>query len=211
MVQPDVVISQVVRIHRLPDSIHVGILKQKRCKRQFSLHFVDNVPTLADKDIPIIANSAGFMVWSFGMSLTTNCYCDVTFYPFDKQTCELGFIIVGAHFTDVQLSLSPYNDPLQTSYFRPNGEWEFVGNLTKIEETVVDGFVSRSVLFFIEFRRRPLFHFINSLLPVTLFSSLSCASFRVPADSGEKIGFCLTVLLGFAVYLTILTDFIPNI
>jgi hypothetical protein len=34
--------------------------------------------------------------------------------------------------------------------------------------------------------------------------------FKLPVDSGEKIGFSLTVLLAYAVYLTMISENIPS-
>ncbi|GFS22586.1 neuronal acetylcholine receptor subunit alpha-6 [Elysia marginata] len=35
-------------------------------------------------------------------------------------------------------------------------------------------------------------------------------SLALPADAGEKMGMCLTVLLSYTVYLTIVSDELPN-
>ncbi|KAJ8317284.1 hypothetical protein KUTeg_005188 [Tegillarca granosa] len=173
--------------------------------------FVNDMSIIGDNNVPITVLSSGFFVWTFGIATTTNCIGDVTYYPFDTQSCQISFQLIGIGNEHAELLFTPYSDNLDMHHFRPNGEWEFVGNSTSIYSKTVNGYTVRSLNYIFKFRRRPLFHVINSLIPVTLFSSLSCAIFKVPADSGEKVGFCLTVLLGFAVYLTILTDFIPTI
>ena len=56
----------------------------------------------------------------------------------------------------------------------------------------------------------PYFHILNSLVPMVLLAFLSAMVFKLPPDSGEKMGFSLTVLLAYAVYLTIISDDMPS-
>ena len=48
------------------------------------------------------------------------------------------------------------------------------------------------------------------MIPVCLLSFLCCAVFLLPPDSGEKIGYALTVLLSYAVYLSLISENIPE-
>jgi hypothetical protein len=45
---------------------------------------------------------------------------------------------------------------------------------------------------------------------MVLLAFLSAMVFKLPPDSGEKMGFSLTVLLAYAVYLTIISDDMPS-
>jgi hypothetical protein len=47
--------------------------------------------------------------------------------------------------------------------------------------------------------------FINMLIPVSLMAILIAFVFKLPVESGEKVGFSITVLLSYAVYLTLIT------
>ncbi|KAJ8300318.1 hypothetical protein KUTeg_021837 [Tegillarca granosa] len=86
-----------------------------------------------------------------------------------------------------------------------------MGSHTVTDDRIIDSVtLIRQLRFMLKFRRRPLFQFLNSLLPVTMLSVLTSLIFKLPAESGEKIGFCLTVLLAFAVYVTIVSDHIPT-
>ena len=64
--------------------------------------------------------------------------------------------------------------------------------------------------FTFELRRRPLFHILNTVFPVILMASLTVFVFKLPPESGERIGMSLTVLLAYAVYLTLISDNIPQ-
>lgn len=70
---------------------------------------------------------------------------------------------------------------------------------------------SYSRLYFtLKLQRRPLFHIFNTRLPVMLMASLIVLVFKLPPESGERVGMSLTVLLAYAVYLTLISDNIPN-
>jgi type IV secretory pathway VirB3-like protein len=61
-----------------------------------------------------------------------------------------------------------------------------------------------------KFRRRPQFIVFNTIIPMILLAFMSCLTFYVSIDAGEKIGYCLTVMLAYAVYLTIVSDNMPT-
>ena len=58
--------------------------------------------------------------------------------------------------------------------------------------------------------RRPTWYLINIIFPVIFLSFTSPVVFLLPVDAGEKMGTSITVLLSFAVYLTIIADFLPE-
>ena len=51
---------------------------------------------------------------------------------------------------------------------------------------------------------------MNAVLPITLLSLLSCCVFILPASSGEKASFSVTVFLSLAVFLTIISQDLPE-
>ncbi|KAH9488927.1 hypothetical protein Btru_058754 [Bulinus truncatus] len=59
-------------------------------------------------------------------------------------------------------------------------------------------------------QRRPLFLLINTVLPVIFLSFLNILVFIIPADSGEKIGYGITVLLALSVFLSIVGGMLPR-
>jgi hypothetical protein len=66
------------------------------------------------------------------------------------------------------------------------------------------------VTFYLRLSRRALYYWLTVLLPVLVTSVLIPLVFLLPHDSGEKIGYCLTVLLAYVVILTIVTDSLPT-
>ena len=66
------------------------------------------------------------------------------------------------------------------------------------------------VTFLFKFKRKPDFYGLNMILPVLLLAVMAVFVFMLPAESGEKIGFSLTVLLAFVVLMTLLGDKMPS-
>ena len=57
--------------------------------------------------------------------------------------------------------------------------------------------------------RRHSWYLINIIFPVIFLCVCAPLVFLMPADAGEKMGTSITVLLSFAVYLTIVSDYLP--
>ncbi|XP_064423744.1 5-hydroxytryptamine receptor 3A-like [Latimeria chalumnae] len=62
----------------------------------------------------------------------------------------------------------------------------------------------------IHIQRRPMLYIFNFILPSAFMLLLDILSFFIPEASGEKLGFKITVILGFSVLLLILNDILPT-
>ena len=82
----------------------------------------------------------------------------------------------------------------------------------RVKETVDDSDAGDRNLITIWFymSRRHTFYLVSIALPVFFLILTSCTVFVIPADAGEKLGMAITVLLTFAVYLTIVTSYLPE-
>ena len=146
--------------------------------------------------------SPGFAVFYPGASLSAVCTAMVFNFPWDEQFCYLAFTLIG-YLAD-EIKLKPFSngilDPLQ--HFYGNGLWDVERSRVYIvDSTIVFGFFMR---------RKPLLALVNIILPVLLMSFLNIMVFLIPAESGERISFCLTVLLAIAVFLTLVSDSMPK-
>ena len=63
--------------------------------------------------------------------------------------------------------------------------------------------------FYLKLKRQPMFFVLNLILPICLMSILNVFVFLFPSDSGERVGYAITVLLTIAVFLTISSDNLP--
>ncbi|RUS83857.1 hypothetical protein EGW08_008398 [Elysia chlorotica] len=59
-------------------------------------------------------------------------------------------------------------------------------------------------------KRRPRFFLLNLLMPTMALSFLNILVFILPADSGEKVGYSITVLLSVMLMMGLTTDVLPE-
>ena len=59
------------------------------------------------------------------------------------------------------------------------------------------------------FERKSLYHVLYQILPCAVIALLAILNFITPPDSGERISFCITILLAMSVYLLILANSLP--
>jgi hypothetical protein len=100
--------------------------------------------------------------------------------------------------------------PIVLTAYQENGEWELVTTSSSTSVTSRDLVPHSQIHFSFTFKRRTSFHLMNTIIPMFLLVSMTCFVFRIPVDAGEKLGYSLTVLLAFAVYLTLVSDNIPT-
>ena len=149
----------------------------------------------------------GHVSWLPGGNYEANCEAEVTFYPLDTQTCTLTLTTMSYTMNDIRLI---DDSSIDISGFTENGEWDVLSITTTDSIVYLDGQQYCRVHFIFELRRRPLYHILNTLLPVILMASLTIFVFKLSAESGERIGMSLTVLLAYAVYLTLISENIPR-
>ena len=153
--------------------------------------------------------SRGVIYWNPSGIYVVSCESDTTYYPLDSQECSLKVSSWAYTSTEVHLTLG--DPPIDLSFYSANGEWDLIGSSgTKSGDKTRGSDSFSSLTFTIKLQRRPMFHVLNTLFPVALMALLIAMVFKLDVESGEKIGFALTVLLAYAVYLTMISDNIPS-
>lgn len=97
--------------------------------------------------------------------------------------------------------LRAVSDFIHLYNYKEIGEWDIVG--TEAWDKALGVY---SIYFKIRLKRRPMFICLTVVFPLILLGVLSIFVFVLPPESGEKVGFSVTVFLSFAVFLTILKD-----
>ncbi|XP_052784330.1 neuronal acetylcholine receptor subunit alpha-7-like [Mya arenaria] len=163
---------------------------------------VEEIDRLSEEWHSVRAQSNGTMIYIIADIFTSSCAFDVTYYPWDKQVCS--FYFMPSSYEPSKIKLMSYSETVLQSYYFPSGSWDLVD--TKAEATP-DGFM---VAFHITIRRKPKFVIVNVILPLMFMSVLNIFVFLIPTESGERISYCLTVLLAIAVFLTLVGDSLPK-
>uniref|UniRef100_A0A8C6J5L7 5-hydroxytryptamine receptor 3A n=1 Tax=Melopsittacus undulatus TaxID=13146 RepID=A0A8C6J5L7_MELUD len=135
------------------------------------------------------------------IQVMTACSLDIYNFPFDVQNCSLTFTswLHHSEFRDINLSLwrQPELVKFDRSVFMNQGEWELLYVLTHFQE------------FSLVIRRRPLFYTVSLLLPSIFLMVMDIVGFYLPPNSGERVSFKITLLLGYSVFLIIVSDTLP--
>ncbi|KAK3084538.1 hypothetical protein FSP39_014948 [Pinctada imbricata] len=141
-----------------------------------------------------------------GEFMETSCDIDVTHYPFDIQDCSIKIIPTSGNFGG-EVLLNSSQNYIDLKYYSPHGEW--ILKESNVDTARLGNLVS--INFNVKLERRSAFIVINLFIPVIILVLLNCMVFLLPADSGERIGFAMTCLLALAVYLTLVSESLPNI
>ena len=144
----------------------------------------------------------GLIFFSTISVLDSTCQADVTYFPFDNQVCQLK--MSSWYYTDSELKFEFDSEgDVNHEYAVEHGLWD-VQNLRL--ETLNYSQISLTVTF----NRKPSFYVYNIILPINFICFLNIFVFRLPAVSGERTGFSVTMLLSIAVFLTIVSDRLPE-
>uniref|UniRef100_A0A8C4YD04 5-hydroxytryptamine receptor 3A n=1 Tax=Gopherus evgoodei TaxID=1825980 RepID=A0A8C4YD04_9SAUR len=146
------------------------------------------------------------------IQVMTACSLDIYNFPFDVQNCSLTFTSWLHNIRDINISLwrQPELVKFDKSVFMNQGEWELLYVLSHFQEFSVKGSDSYAEMkFYVVIRRRPLFYAVSLLLPSVFLMVMDIVGFYLPPDSGERVSFKITLLLGYSVFLIIVSDTLP--
>ncbi|MGH0189060.1 UNVERIFIED_CONTAM: hypothetical protein FKN15_034089 [Acipenser sinensis] len=146
------------------------------------------------------------------IQVVTACSLDIYNFPFDVQNCSLTFTSWLHTIKDINISLlrSPEEVMFDKSVFMNQGEWELLHILSAYSAFSIDGKDHYAEMkFSVVIRRRPLFYTVSLLLPSIFLMVMDIVGFFLPPDSGERVSFKITLLLGYSVFLIIVSDTLP--
>ncbi|XP_066292648.1 neuronal acetylcholine receptor subunit alpha-3-like [Branchiostoma lanceolatum] len=164
------------------------------------------VPTITD----VTVTSAGRVTYLQPAIFTSACPVTIERFPFDKQECELEF---GSWiYTGAKINLSLINPYADRSVFTQNEEW--ILNEVPMQRRVSlysccpEPYVT--IIVNMQLERRSFFYIFNMVLPCIILMILNVFGFYIPPDSGERLGFFMTILLALVVFLQVLSDSLPK-
>ncbi|XP_046574636.1 neuronal acetylcholine receptor subunit alpha-3-like [Haliotis rubra] len=151
--------------------------------------------------MPVTLTYDGRLFWQNAMTVSVLCKTDLRKYPFDSQICPVVLFSSGVGYKitlEPEITIGGADLNLQT-----NGEWETV-NITSAKATFVHEATYHLATFYIHLSRKYLFHVLNLVYPMCLQSALNSFVFLLPASSGEKMGFVMTVFVSNALFLSVI-------
>ncbi|CAC5417145.1 unnamed protein product [Mytilus coruscus] len=161
----------------------------------------DGVSFIHKDETVIRVRSNGVVTWTPGDNYEVFCNADASRYPFDTQICKLEILPWG--YTNEEIVVVPIYDYVVQWWFNPQKTWEFIeSSVTKREDLQL-------LEFAMKLKRNPMFFVLNLILPICVMIILNMFVFLLPPESGERVGYAVTVLLAIAVFLTISSDNLP--
>jgi len=147
--------------------------------------------------------SEGTVDWMSFSAFKSKCQVDVIYFPFDSQNCNITFV---ARNTPYEVGFVKSQKGFMVDDSENNGEWEIKSSdvSTRIDDMDV------LITFSLQIKRKPILIVFNMLLPILVLAILNLFTFAFPSQSGEKMGFSITVFLAFAVFLTIINGSLPE-
>ncbi|XP_034463154.1 neuronal acetylcholine receptor subunit alpha-2-like [Hippoglossus hippoglossus] len=152
----------------------------------------------------------GRVLWVPPAIYKSSCSIDVTFFPFDQQSCKMKF---GSWTYDrAKIDLEPFENTVDLKDYWESGEWAIVNAVGTYNTKKYDCCheIYPDITYYFVIRRLPLFYTINLIIPCLLISCLTVLVFYLPSDCGEKITLCISVLLSLTVFLLLITEIIPS-
>ncbi|XP_059145925.1 acetylcholine receptor subunit alpha-type acr-16-like [Physella acuta] len=155
----------------------------------------------------VLLNSSGVIVYRLLTSITTFCNFDLTYYPFDTQTC---IIVMGLNGDGVTILVQPsiLNDSVLELDIEPlQGEWAM---LDKRFEVKTSNLNIPYVKLYVSIRRATLYYILCVVTPMVVTSLLTLVVFWIPPDSGEKMSFMVSIYMSTSLFLSFVGSTMPR-
>ncbi|XP_077449193.1 5-hydroxytryptamine receptor 3B [Stigmatopora argus] len=160
----------------------------------------------------VYVNSSGCVKNYRPMQVVLACGLDVYAFPFDKQNCSLTFRSWLHSVREIDLAVwrsaqAIANDQKE---FMNDGEWELLSIPSRYWRLQRDDGDYAHVGFNVLIRRRPVLYVVGLLIPSVFLMIVDVTSFYLPIDSGTRIGFKISTLLGYTLFRVNLMDELPT-
>ncbi|XP_012495829.1 PREDICTED: 5-hydroxytryptamine receptor 3C-like [Propithecus coquereli] len=156
--------------------------------------------------------SDGHIVYSKPMRVTSICNLNIFYFPFDQQNCTLTFssffYTVDSMLLGMDKEVWEITDTSQ-NILNTQGEWELLGISKATLRMAVGPSLFDQIMFHVAIRRKPKLYVINLLVPSGFLMAIDALSFYLPAKSGNRAPFKITLLLGYNVFLLMMNKLLP--
>ena len=135
--------------------------------------------------------------------LRTSCSTDITYYPFDNHKCDLSFVPLNFYSTVIpRTSVTT----ILNVYTTENSEWK----LSSSVYNDISNVPISNVIYVLNLTRKPFFLILNLVCPAIIICTVNSLSFLIPVASGERLSFCVSLLLTYIIFLTTVLDKLPS-
>uniref|UniRef100_A0A3B4WM22 5-hydroxytryptamine receptor 3B n=1 Tax=Seriola lalandi dorsalis TaxID=1841481 RepID=A0A3B4WM22_SERLL len=159
----------------------------------------------------VYVNSSGSVKNYRPMQVVLACSLEMYAFPFDKQNCSLTFRSWLHSVKEIDLALWRSAEAIADDKreFMNDGEWELLSIPSHYWQIHQDNTDYAHIQFNVLIRRRPLLYVVGLLIPSIFLMLVDVISFYLPPDSGIRIAFKISILLGYTVFRVNMTDELP--
>ena len=154
----------------------------------------------------IEVDNTGTTTWLPFEVFESRCTLDTKRFPFDKQNCNITFSLLSLSVREVRIRECRRGLVLDAE-FQENSVWKITSTDCIVHDEADDSY--NNIVFIFNIERRPLYYIMNIILPIVFLGFLNGLVFVIPADSGEKMGYSVTVFLSLVVFFTIIGNLLP--
>ncbi|XP_067685342.1 neuronal acetylcholine receptor subunit alpha-7-like [Haliotis asinina] len=168
---------------------------------------VTNQKYLKDETDTVLVYHDGTVSYTYIGRFDTRCKVNIQQFPFDRQTCHFHLNTFYAAASKEYMNVDDSKVILEA--YKGNGEFHLrnismTGQKLTLLNTSYDWIEVTFVL-----QRRVTFYILNNILPVVFLSFLNVFVFLLPKESGEKVSFCVSILLSYAMFMTLISSYLP--
>ncbi|XP_066564570.1 5-hydroxytryptamine receptor 3B [Amia ocellicauda] len=163
-------------------------------------------------DLPYIyVNSSGTVKNYKPIQVVSACDLEIYAFPFDKQNCTLTFRswLHTVNEVDMALWRSAEERENDIKAYMNDGEWELISVPSSYKQLHMESRDYAQIQFNVVIRRRPLLYVVSLLIPSIFLMVVDVISFYLPPDSGTRIIFKASILLGYTVFRVNMTNELP--
>ncbi|XP_062572931.1 acetylcholine receptor subunit beta-like [Saccostrea cucullata] len=172
----------------------------------YTMSSLSSKPALGMDEFIVRYTHDGRAFWEVSDMFWSTCDIRIVYYPVDMQTCQIIFSTIGYTSDDVKLKVTERT--LVTDAYKDSSAWK----LKTAKAFVVRGTSSASDVFIgeVTYERRSTIYIVTIVVPPAVMGFVHLLVFFLPDDSGERVGFSVTVLLSLAVYQSMLSEALPK-
>ena len=138
----------------------------------------------------------------------SQCKFDLTFFPFDSQTCEIR--IEGWRYRASQQAFVKYGAGFELRGFQEPEQWAIVDMKFEIYNTSIYLTAFPAVSCFLTLERKSSYYVMNIIIPSFILSLVEILTFTLPESSEGRLELSFACLLAFAVYQNAMSNDLPR-
>ncbi|XP_033112438.1 neuronal acetylcholine receptor subunit beta-4-like isoform X2 [Anneissia japonica] len=166
--------------------------------------------------IDALISSNGEVSVSFPIQHITFCAISIGRFPLDSQTCSIRIAPTGVPSTILKLDRG-INNGLILDAVSEEGQWNIVAGRVFAESEngsiYPDGgeVGISSILYEIDICRKPNYYTLTITFPATIIMLMSLFVFFIPCDSGERMSYIVSLVLGVMIFQLFVEETLPKV